>query len=458
MTVIRFLFILFALIAAERSAHAVTQPVFVASARAGVFGGNVITAMGVGAAANSNAACTQTIAPSTPAGVAGDLLVAVVVSRDTGTLTPSAGWSTQFTLDASATHRARIYYRSASDNLTVSKTVTCTDVMLGRISRFNGVDPVQPFEATVLSRHQSSTNIDHNGGTINVSVANSMSLFAATTSNDVVSNTPAGFTEAFDSGTTTGNNAQVALYYLQEGAVGNKGPYATTKVGADANTGVFMIMRAMSPAGITVPVPAGTAINHVMVASITYRPCSNTDGGACTTTITPPAGWTAIGTTVDQITGAGTGGFGHRLVMYYRVVTGAEPGAYTWTIGGAPVHAGAVGAILTFSGVNRVNPVVANAGALTASSLTHVAPQIDTTGTTNTMLVHVFTINSSGAWTPPAGSTERVDATSRTPNDNLGLTLGVNTEPFAAAGLTGTRSSTLVGPAADTGATYMLVT
>ena len=195
-----------------------------------------------------------------------------------------------------------------------------------------------------------------------------------------------------------------------------------------------------------------------MIASITMRPCSNTSGAACTTTIkTAPGGWTQVGTTIDQTTGAGTGGYGHRLAIYRRVATGAEPASYTWSFGGTPLHAGAVGAISSFSGVDTANPIVANAGQVTAAAATHVAPTINTSPVTNTMLVSTFSANSSGTWTPPASMTERADVASLAVPNDLGLSIEQNTQAIPAAGLTGTRTATQSSPPAnDTGATYSL--
>src|SRR5262245_16047512 len=63
--------------------------------------------------------------------------------------------------------------------------------------------------------------------------------------------------------------------------------------------------------GVTINVPAGTAQNDVMVASITVRPN--------TVTITAPAGWTLV-RRVNQTTGNA-----QSLAVYYRVAGAAEP-------------------------------------------------------------------------------------------------------------------------------------
>jgi MSHA biogenesis protein MshQ len=207
---------------------------------------------------------------------------------------------------------------------------------------------------------------------------------------------------------------------------------------------------------LTIAVPAGTALDDVIIASVTVRPCSNASGAACTVTVTAPAGWTLI-RALDQTTGGGTGGFGNRLIVYQRVATAAEPASYTWGFAGTPAHAGAAGAILSFSGVDTSSPIVAEAGQTTPSAFTHAAPSIDTGLEINTVLVSTHSANSAASWTPPAGMTERVDIASIAVPDALGLSLEINTQDFPAGGVTGTRTATHSNPPAqDTGATHML--
>jgi hypothetical protein len=195
-----------------------------------------------------------------------------------------------------------------------------------------------------------------------------------------------------------------------------------------------------------------------MIASIAFRPCSATSGAACTTTITPPAGWTQVNSVTDQSTGGGTGGFGSRLFVYRRVAGASEPANYTWIFGGALAHVGAAGGIISFSGVDTANPIVAEAGQTTASSTSHAAPSINTGTVTNTMLVSTHSANSSTLWTPPSGMTERVDAASLAVPDDLGIAVEMNHELFAGSGATGTRTASFSAPApaGDTGITHML--
>ena len=156
------------------------------------------------------------------------------------------------------------------------------------------------------------------------------------------------------------------------------------------------------------------------------------------------------------MTGGGTGGFGNRLFVYYRVAA-AEPASYVWTISGAPGHGGALGAIATFQGVDISSPIVAESGQATPSAFSHTAPSVDTGTLTETMLVATFSAGSAATWTAPGGMTEIVDAASVAVPNNVGLSLHMAYESRAAAGLTGTRTATYSNPpAADTGATHLL--
>ncbi|HTT10654.1 MAG TPA: hypothetical protein VMG60_07180 [Burkholderiaceae bacterium] len=208
---------------------------------------------------------------------------------------------------------------------------------------------------------------------------------------------------------------------------------------------------------LTINVPTGTTVNDVMIASVTFRPCSSNDGNNCTKTITPPTGWTLVDS-IDQKSGGGTGGYGVRLFVYQRVVTGTEPASYTWTFGGSPALTGAVGGILTFDGVDNSSPVVATADQANGANQSQPAPSVNAGGVNNTLLVTTHATLSSGTFAPPAGMTERVDRASLTTPDDLGLSLEMNTLAFTGTGATGTKTATLSNPpVADDGAAESLL-
>jgi len=207
-----------------------------------------------------------------------------------------------------------------------------------------------------------------------------------------------------------------------------------------------------SGTSLAINVPAGTTLNDVMIASITFRACSNTDGNNCTKTITAPSGWTLVDS-ADQKSGGGTGGYGLRLYVYRRLATLAEPSSYTWTFGGSPSLTGAVGGILTFSGVDTSNPIIDTATQANNPSQNQTAPSVDAGGVNGAMLVTTHAALSSGTFTPPSGMTERLDKGSLTTPDDLGLSLELNTLAFSGTGTTGAKTAVMSNPpVADAGA------
>jgi hypothetical protein len=174
-----------------------------------------------------------------------------------------------------------------------------------------------------------------------------------------------------------------------------------------------------------------------MTASIAVRPE--------TTTITPPGGWTLVrrmdNTTANQ----------NSLAVYRKLAGGAEPASYTWTIS---ANTGAVGGILTFTGVNTSTPVNIENGQNTANALTHASPSVTTT-LANTMLVTSHAFTSAATWTAPGGMTEAVDAASIAVPQTGGISLEINYVIQASAGATGTKTATASNDA-DVGNAHIL--
>ena len=460
--------LVWSMLAAASGAQA--QIAFRAAAQASVAVGGTggITFIGASASAASRNNCGN-INPAIPGGNVDDVLIALANARENGATVTMTGWNEAYSdvfPGVGPEMQVKVYWRLATgtDPNTVTQSGTCSSIG-AQIARFRGVDTAQPLETDPIPagnvvRQVTANNVDT--GSQTTTVADSMLVVAAFIEDDRTVTQGAGWSQAFDSAVNVTRDLGLSLHYRVEPTVGTFSALNWAHSGSSANNyGIIFALRPASPASpLTINVPAGTVANDVMIASITMRPCSNASGGACTTTINEPAGWTQVGTTIDQTTGAGTGGFGHRLAVYRRVAGGAEPASYTWSFGGTPVHAGAAGAILSFSGVDTANPVIADAGQTTGVARTHIAPSVDTGSETNAMLVTTHTVNSSGAWgVPPAGMTEQADIASLAAPNDLGLALGVYTESIPAAGPTGTRTATqplTPNPAYDTGATYSL--
>jgi len=418
------------------------------------------------------------INPGFPAGTAaGDLLVTQVLAREDAATITMTGWNLLFTDTPVADYQVKIYWRIATgtDPNTVTQSGT-SNLLAARMTRFTGVDPVSPIlnAGTVSSPVQlpsanwsTQATAEVRTGTETTTAANAMLVIAAFNTDDSAPAAPPGacgsnpafttLTNAYASTTTAGRDGAIWQYYGLQTTAGAKGPFCQGQSnGIDRNHGVLFALNPTPASNLVINVPPGTLTDDVMIASIAIRPCSNTNGGACTVTLLPPAGWTLLRLT-DQTGGGGVGGFGNRLAVYQRVATGTEPASYTWTFGGTPLHAGAVGAISSYAGVDTSNPVVVENGQATANAFTHATPSINTGTVANTMLVSSHAANSGASWTPPAGMTEAADGSSVPPADDLGISLEVNYELRAAAGLTGTRTATHSNPpAADTGTTHIL--
>jgi hypothetical protein len=447
-------------LASACSAHA--QISFRASASASAASAATITHVGAGAVDDRNNC--GAITPSIPGGLSGDLLVALVNVREYSATVSMTGWNQLFfdqypSLGANAEMKIYLFWRLATggDPNTVSQSGTCNSIA-AQIARFRNVDSARPFETDPLTAahmvRQNSGDLDT--GTQSTTLDGSMLLVAGFNNVRRTVTEGAGWSESFDTALNITRDLSLSLHYQLQASAGSASVsnWDLSGGGNDENYGIMMALRPAS--SLTINVPAGTALDDVMIASVTFRPCSNTSGAACTTTMTPPAGWTLV-SSIDQTTGAGTGGYGHRVFVYQRVATAAEPASYTWTFSGTPSHAGAAGAILSFSGVDTASPIVAQSGQTTVSALTHAAPSINTGTQINTMLVATHSANSSATWTPATGMTEQVDIASLATPDDLGLSLQVSTEALAVAGMTGTRTATLSSPpAADTGATHLL--
>lgn len=174
-----------------------------------------------------------------------------------------------------------------------------------------------------------------------------------------------------------------------------------------------------------------------MIAAVSTIPSS--------AVITPPPGWTLIRS--QQQTNANSS----VLATYYRVVGAGEGASYTWTISSS--HRGAVGGIVTYSGVDTSAPIDVSAQAATPNDSVHTAPSVTTTQAGD-MLITVHEYTSTRSWLPPTGMTERVDIATVS-STSSGVTLGMNELTLDAAGPTGAKTATASSPK-DVGATMSI--
>ncbi|MDP2810856.1 MAG: hypothetical protein Q8O34_11975 [Rhodocyclaceae bacterium] len=424
---------------------------------------NAISHVGAGAAVTRDAGCPRSVSPASPAGNVGDLLIALAVAREeSATVVASAGWTALYSGNyAGQEFRVYMFHRiadgSGADTLTVTESGTCGS-LAARVARFRGVDTATPFlnvpvpAGNVVS--QNANNVDT--GTETTVAADAMLLVASFVNDNNGITEGAGWTASFESALNLNQDLALNLHYQLQTTAGAKS-ISNWSIGVtDENFGIIFSLNPAASAGrqITLPMPSGTVVGNVLVASLAVRKFD--------ATVTPPAGWTLREDT-PQSSGAvsctvGTTA-GIRLLTYYKVAGASEPSA-TWTYSSTCFDDGfAGGGILRFSGVDTASPVVNSAEATTASALLHQAPAV-TPGITDTLLVTVHSYGSSRSWNEGyagvAGMTERVDQRSYNADNARGTALGMYTQSISGAGSTGTRTAQGAGDA-DNGATHSLI-
>ncbi|MGH8746825.1 MAG: LamG domain-containing protein, partial [Burkholderiales bacterium] len=440
-----------ALLCACALATAQAQIAFRAAASAGIA---TLPAAGIGyggaGAADSTRNCGS-ISPALPAGVAaGDLLIMTVTAGASPALS-APGWSQLWLVNPARNLTSAIYWRIATggDSTTLAQSGNCNS-LIAQVAYFTGVDASNPFQTAPLGAgnysYQNANTVT--SGTQTTTLANAMLVFTAHSSDDDTFGALGGYAQAYNSRTTSGNDTSVALYYALQASTGTYGPYSVSKNrGSDPNTGAVFALRPAGGAGsgLAINVPAGTAANDVMVASIAFRPD--------TVVAAAPAGWTLVRDT-QQASGNSS-----RMATYYRVADAAEPASYTWTFSNTAGFGGAAGGIASFSGVDISNPIDAEGGNTTPASYSLTANSITTTSA-NAMLVGSFEYPSAtNGWTGiPVGWSEAAAETSQSPPGNAGISLEMSYGAQASAGATGPETATAdsTGNNSEPGAAQLL--
>jgi len=451
MRALRFALLALAALGAAFSAQA--QIAFRAASQAGQAAGGQITYVGSGAVDTDNSGgCNNTVTPAMPAGLAGDVLVALVNSRETNANVSATGaWTLAWSGNYGGNNdlQGYIYYKvaagtnTAADPLTITQSNSCATIS-AQVARFRNVDALQPLETSPIPAgnvvQQNSGDLDT--GTQATTLDGSMLLVAGFINDDRTVTEGGGWSQAFDNALNLNRDLGFSLHYQLQATAGNASVsgWDLSGGGNDENFGVIFALR---PAGLTINVPAGTAAEDVMIASVAVRDSP--------ITLTPPAGWTLVR---EDVQGGGGGGTS-RMATYYRVASGAEPASYTWYFGGG-AHVGAAGVISSFSGVDTAVPIDDHNGAATPSGADHTAPAVSAS-VFGAMLVGAFEFDSSTSDWTTGSMTEALEARSLPPPDDLGLSMVTAYEALAGAGPTGSRTATAstAGANADQGVAHL---
>jgi hypothetical protein len=392
------------------------------------------------ATGNVRSASNGNVSPQISNESLNDLLLCLVEQHDNVAISFPAGWTQLYSISVSATHRASAYYkRSAATEVDPLITHPGGNSIIARCSTFRGVDAENPFDVAYAAQY-AANSASVTSGSLTTLSADDWVLFALHIANNpTISAAPGGaggvtWTYRYYSSTTQGLDTAIGLYTGPLATPGAVGPISATISATEESHGVLMALR--NGSRLSIEVPAGTVAGDVMIAAITTSPEN--------VPITAPAGWTLIEDVVQ------TAGTGVRVATYYRVATAGEPASYTWALSAA--HNGAAGGIVSYSGVDPINPIDVSAGAVTPSSASHDAPSITTT-VDGDMLVTVHAYASAAPWTPPAGMNERVDIASRSAS-TAGVALEMNDLLVGVAGATGVKTATASGgTSADVGGT-----
>jgi len=204
--------------------------------------------------------------------------------------------------------------------------------------------------------------------------------------------------------------------------VGNCGPCPAIEfIGANSQAGDI------DP--LTINIPAGTAVNDLMIAHVVMR------GTNTSLALPTPAGWTKLGT--DLLLGSGDGTNSQKGTVYYKVAVAGDiaSGSVSWNFASASEVAGG---IQVYRNVDTSTPIDDNSEmASTANSSTIQAPAITTTAN-RAMVVAFYGINQAYTMTPDTGYTLRYSDQHTTRVASMGAD-----SLQAASGSTGGVSATL---------------
>lgn len=138
----------------------------------------------------------------------------------------------------------------------------------------------------------------------------------------------------------------------------------------------------------SIAVPTGTVSGDLMVAFV---------GGFNPSTVTPPSGWTQVGSTVTWQSSQ------YSSALLYRVAGGSEPANYTFTSGSYNY-----GIIATYRGATQIDA----SGSIAEKSGTSMSFTGITSASGSRLLAFLHDRDGSVSLTAPSGMTSRVNTTS----------------------------------------------
>lgn len=184
--------------------------------------------------------------------------------------------------------------------------------------------------------------------------------------------------------------------------------------------------------------PSTIVAGDVMIAVVTVR-------GGTDTTITPPSGWALINSN-DSTTEI-------KSSTYYKVATASEGNSYSWDLGATALKAS--GVISAYSGVDTVNPIMAQGSQINASSTTMTAPSVTTT-VDGAMVISAYGSATGTTFTAGSSMNLRDQSASTGQGAASRTTSGLQDVVQATAGATGAKTMTSLWVAVNIGHTIAL--
>jgi hypothetical protein len=163
----------------------------------------------VAPASAQNAAGATTLAIPKPTGVLeGDVMVATVTAKETGTVTAPSGWTAIKNLTQGTALRQVTYYKvaTASEPTSYSWSLGTSRAASGGIADYRGVNPTVPVDATASAVGESGNG---NAPSVTTSAANDLVLAVASFAATTTVTPDASTTERFDVSSLS-NTSEVA--------------------------------------------------------------------------------------------------------------------------------------------------------------------------------------------------------------------------------------------------------
>ena len=271
--------------------------------------------------------------------------------------------------------------------------------VVGGIVAFSGVDTANPIN--VEDGNTTPNGRTHTAEAIVTTEDNAMVVSAIGYLSASSFSTPQGMTEAVDRAAPDPEEAvgvTLQMAYALQPTAGNTGDKSATASSSSDNGAAHLL--ALNPADaepppaacnpisvgnsstgtanddtLTLAVPDGASEGDLLVAQVAVRRDDTCLLSRCDDNITPPAGWNLVRSDVS-------GEWGWFIIryfeatmiqgVYYRVVDGTEPDAYSWSF---PSDR-AAGGMTAFSGVDENDPVSDDSGA-TGSGTSIEAPSVN---------------------------------------------------------------------------------